>query len=156
MMDDPKQWRCFHCDEVFTDKFEARDHFGAEATVIEKAIAAVRGLFPTEWGSAPPSAQFRVTEYQLGVLDSVRALEALAPAAHHLATVHPTQVFFYDAQTEWEITEAMILRGGSFVSCLGELFRKADPDNKRKIVAAFPEYFEEYRQTAAPPAAQKE
>lgn len=23
-----KKWRCFHCDEVFTDAEEARDHFG--------------------------------------------------------------------------------------------------------------------------------
>lgn len=24
------QWRCFHCDEVFTDRFEAARHFGAD------------------------------------------------------------------------------------------------------------------------------
>lgn len=23
-----KEWRCFHCDEVFTDEAAARDHFG--------------------------------------------------------------------------------------------------------------------------------
>lgn len=27
-----EEWRCFHCDEVFTDKAEARDHFGADET----------------------------------------------------------------------------------------------------------------------------
>ncbi len=26
---EPREWRCFHCDEVFTDKAEAREHFGA-------------------------------------------------------------------------------------------------------------------------------
>jgi hypothetical protein len=25
-----KTWRCFHCDEVFTDESEAREHFGAD------------------------------------------------------------------------------------------------------------------------------
>ncbi len=25
-----KEWRCFHCDEVFTDEAEAREHFGVE------------------------------------------------------------------------------------------------------------------------------
>jgi hypothetical protein len=25
-----KQWRCFHCDEVFTDQFAAGIHFGAD------------------------------------------------------------------------------------------------------------------------------
>jgi hypothetical protein len=25
-----KAWRCFHCNEVFTDETEAREHFGAE------------------------------------------------------------------------------------------------------------------------------
>lgn len=49
---------------------------------------------------------------------------------------------------EWQTTEAMIRYGGSFVSHLGELFRMADMDNKRKLVAAFPDYFEEYRQMA--------
>jgi hypothetical protein len=25
----PKEWRCFHCDEVFTDEAAAREHFGS-------------------------------------------------------------------------------------------------------------------------------
>lgn len=25
-----KSWRCFHCDEVFTSQWRARDHFGHE------------------------------------------------------------------------------------------------------------------------------
>lgn len=28
----PKAWRCFHCDEVFTDEAEARAHFGEDQT----------------------------------------------------------------------------------------------------------------------------
>jgi hypothetical protein len=28
---EPKSWRCFHCDEVFTSEAEARDHFGVDA-----------------------------------------------------------------------------------------------------------------------------
>lgn len=33
-----KAWRCFHCDEVFTDEAEARDHFGGD----EGKVAACR------------------------------------------------------------------------------------------------------------------
>lgn len=50
--------------------------------------------------------------------------------------------------TEFEITEAMIIYGGSFVQSLGRLVRQADEDNKRRLVAAFPEYFEKYRELA--------
>lgn len=46
---------------------------------------------------------------------------------------------------EWHVTEAMIVYGGSFVSSLGELYRKADNQNKDKLLRAFPEYFAEYR-----------
>lgn len=28
--DAAQRWRCFHCDEVFTDKAEAREHFGSD------------------------------------------------------------------------------------------------------------------------------
>ena len=50
--------------------------------------------------------------------------------------------------TEWEITEAMIVYGGSFVQTLGRLIRQADVDNKRRLVAAFPEYIEQYKELA--------
>jgi hypothetical protein len=26
----PKEWRCFHCDELFTEEAEAREHFGTD------------------------------------------------------------------------------------------------------------------------------
>jgi hypothetical protein len=47
--------------------------------------------------------------------------------------------------SEYEIVEAMIRYGGSFVKSLGQLIRQADSDNKRKIVAAFPEYIDTFR-----------
>lgn len=50
--------------------------------------------------------------------------------------------------TEWEITEAMIVYGGGFVQSLGRLVRQADVDNKRRLVAAFPEYFKQYKELA--------
>jgi hypothetical protein len=48
--------------------------------------------------------------------------------------------------TEWEITEAMIKFGGGFVSSLGRLIRQADEDNKKKLVKAFPEYINKYKE----------
>lgn len=29
-MGDRKKWRCFHCDEVFTSRFKAQEHFGLD------------------------------------------------------------------------------------------------------------------------------
>jgi hypothetical protein len=51
--------------------------------------------------------------------------------------------------SEWEITEAMIIYGGSFVQGLGRLWRQADSDNKRKLLTAFRDYFEKYDELAA-------
>lgn len=51
--------------------------------------------------------------------------------------------------TAYDITEAMIRYGGGFVSGLGRLYRQADASNQAKLVAAFPEYFAEYRDLAA-------
>ena len=46
--------------------------------------------------------------------------------------------------TLFDVTEAMIDHGGSFVRTLGELFRKADDINVVKLKAAFPEYWTRY------------
>jgi len=50
---------------------------------------------------------------------------------------------------EYDVTEAMILYGGSFVQQLGKLLRAADAENKSRLVAAFPEFIKEYREIAA-------
>jgi hypothetical protein len=42
------------------------------------------------------------------------------------------------------IPEAMIRTGGGFVSRLGELYRKGDLDDQRKLRNAFPEYWKDY------------
>ncbi len=54
---------------------------------------------------------------------------------------------FYEIMN-WEITEAMIKYGGSFVKGLGELHRKADDINKIRLKKAFPEYWAEYKEIA--------
>lgn len=59
--------------------------------------------------------------------------------------------------TEYDVTEAMIRYGGGFVSGLGQLYRQADSVNRAKLRAAFPDYWEQYRELAllspaAPPA----
>ena len=38
----------------------------------------------------------------------------------------------------------MLKYGGSFVHALAVAYGRADPENRRRIEAAFPEYFEEY------------
>jgi hypothetical protein len=45
---------------------------------------------------------------------------------------------------EYWISEAMILRGGSFVKSLGKLFRMADLQNRVKIKIAFNNFFVDY------------
>jgi hypothetical protein len=52
----------------------------------------------------------------------------------------------YDA--DWNVTEAMIRYGGSFVQGLGNLYRRADDDNKARLKTAFPEYFRQYQRLA--------
>jgi hypothetical protein len=44
----------------------------------------------------------------------------------------------------WWMQEAMITEGGSFVSTLGSLWRRADSTNSNRLLLAFPEYVEEY------------
>ena len=46
---------------------------------------------------------------------------------------------------EFYIVEAMIEYGGSFVSTLGTLFRRADGTNQEKLRVAFKNYFDDYK-----------
>ena len=46
---------------------------------------------------------------------------------------------------DYYIEESMINFGGDFVRRLGMLHRVGDPDNRARIKAAFPEYWEKYR-----------
>lgn len=52
------------------------------------------------------------------------------------------------AITDGDVTVAMYVYGGSFVSALGALWRLADDDNRARLKAAFPEYWAEYRDLA--------
>lgn len=47
-------------------------------------------------------------------------------------------------QPDWEIAEAMICFGGGFVRLLGQLYRKGDLVDQRKIKNTFSEYWAEY------------
>lgn len=47
--------------------------------------------------------------------------------------------------TDYAINEAMILRGGSFVTQLARLWRLGDDDNRMRLKEAFPEYWAAYR-----------
>ena len=46
------------------------------------------------------------------------------------------------------VGNAMVSRGGSFVAALGAALLKADTDNRERIKAAFPEYWETYTEIA--------
>jgi hypothetical protein len=48
--------------------------------------------------------------------------------------------------TDYDITEAMIIYGGGFVSALGALFRCADAENQQILKSAFAHYWTEYRE----------
>lgn len=45
---------------------------------------------------------------------------------------------------EFKILEAMTTYGGSFVVCLSQLYRLADPINERKLASTFEDYFIAY------------
>lgn len=47
-------------------------------------------------------------------------------------------------QENWEITEAMIRFGGSFVKALGNLWRIGDLSNRARLQNAFGAYWNEY------------
>lgn len=44
------------------------------------------------------------------------------------------------------VAASMIQHGGGFVKALGDALHKADPGNAARIKAAFPDYWEKYRQ----------
>ncbi len=46
--------------------------------------------------------------------------------------------------SDFAVTDAMIRYGGGFTSRLGELWRYADPDNRRQLKRAFPDYWAKY------------
>ncbi len=50
---------------------------------------------------------------------------------------------------DYAIANAMIRYGGSFVATLGQLWLKGDPENRRRIQATWPEYWQQYREMAA-------
>ena len=42
-------------------------------------------------------------------------------------------------------TEAMIRKGGGFVHRLGDLAGAGDPDNQKRLIDTFPEYWNTYK-----------
>jgi hypothetical protein len=50
--------------------------------------------------------------------------------------------------TDHDVTEAMIKFGGGFVQQLGQLYRRGDSDNRKRLLAAFPEYWQTYKRIA--------
>lgn len=53
-----------------------------------------------------------------------------------------------DPVSDSEIADAMQRYGGSFVSALAEAWYLGDDDNRFKLLRAFPEYVEEFREVA--------
>jgi hypothetical protein len=50
--------------------------------------------------------------------------------------------------TDYEITTAMTMFGGSFVRAFGALWPLADDDNRARMKAAWPEYWAQYGELA--------
>lgn len=53
-----------------------------------------------------------------------------------------------DPVSDYEIAEAMQFFGGSFVAALGYAWHRGDDVNRATLMAAFPEYVEQYRELA--------
>lgn len=51
--------------------------------------------------------------------------------------------------SDYEIIDAMVTLGGSFVKALGRCFQTADAINFQKLKDAFPEYWKQYDELAA-------
>lgn len=50
--------------------------------------------------------------------------------------------------TDFDVVQAMIREGGSFVKALGQCLQLADPVNFRKLRQAFPDYWATYYDVA--------
>jgi len=50
--------------------------------------------------------------------------------------------------TDYQVISAMRYHGGSFAEALALAFFKADPDNRQRLKAAFPELWREYSELA--------
>jgi hypothetical protein len=61
-----------------------------------------------------------------------------------------------DWVTEDAIVDCMIFYGGSFVRTLGRLYLAADDANRLRVVLAFRDYFDEYREIVKARAKQRE
>lgn len=82
-MADDTPWRCFHCDEVFTDRAAAADHFGSDpmASPACQISAEQRGLL-----NALRNAEDEIARYRGEDSDKDRAMAAMA-ADHAQALV---------------------------------------------------------------------
>ena len=49
---------------------------------------------------------------------------------------------------DWEVENAMMRFGGSFVRALGSAFQQADQDNHQRLLEAFPELWVRYARIA--------
>lgn len=82
----------------------------------------------------------------IAIVDAVANLQARPPVTRE------------QEQEDFDITEAMLRMGGSFVQALAVAFRAADRANHARLKHAFPEYWTKYRDLArlrkqqAPPA----
>jgi len=77
-----KEWRCFHCDEVFTTYATARHHFGRE----EGAHPACLIKAPGEWAlvAALRNAEDQLARYRAEDSDVLRAMHSMT-ADHQTA-----------------------------------------------------------------------
>lgn len=61
----------------------------------------------------------------------------------------PEQILHHDTITDDDIADAMLAYGGSFVELLAALWRQADPENRARIKASWPEYWNQYKELVA-------
>jgi hypothetical protein len=82
LTNDPKSWRCFHCDEVFTSQIDARNHFGRDQGCETACRIKVAGEFALL--QALRNAEDALARYHNEDSDILRSLWAIT-ADHAVA-----------------------------------------------------------------------
>lgn len=96
---------------------------------VDSNVAMADALDHFDWESDPSaSKQAKVMNDAWGLAKQVNFDLNLIPA---------------DA-TDLEVIDSMATYGGSFVKCLAEAARRADPENLRRIKETWPEYWSQY------------
>src|SRR4029077_15419037 len=69
------RWRCFHCDQVFTERVDARNHFGGDEGATPACLIKAAGEFALL--QALRNAQDELARYRAEDSDTLRAMASM-------------------------------------------------------------------------------